>query len=69
VEVFCEVGFAGASIAAIVERAGSSVGSVYHHFGGKAELSLAEWERTLAVTSAPPPPKPKRRASKTLSPC
>ena len=47
-EVFCEVGFADASIAAIVERAGSSVGSVYHHFGGKTELFLAVWERSQA---------------------
>jgi AcrR family transcriptional regulator len=47
-EVFCEDGFADASIAAIVERAGSSVGSLYHHFGGKTELFLALWERTQA---------------------
>lgn len=42
--VFCERGFAGASVAAVVERAGSSVGSLYHHFGGKTELFLALWE-------------------------
>jgi AcrR family transcriptional regulator len=43
-EVFTERGFAGAGVADVVERAGSSVGSLYHHFGGKAELFLALWE-------------------------
>ncbi len=37
-EVFLEHGFADASIAHVVERSGFSVGSIYHHFGGKAEL-------------------------------
>src|SRR5246127_1918481 len=40
-EVFAEQGFAGASIAEVVRRAGSSVGSLYHHFGGKSELFVA----------------------------
>jgi AcrR family transcriptional regulator len=48
-EVFCEQGFAEASIAAVVERAGSSVGSLYHHFGGKTELFLALWEEHQAA--------------------
>jgi AcrR family transcriptional regulator len=43
-EVFAERGFADASVAEVVERAGSSVGSLYHHFGGKGELFLALWE-------------------------
>ncbi len=43
-EVFTTQGFAEASVADVVERAGSSVGSLYHHFGGKAELFLALWE-------------------------
>jgi AcrR family transcriptional regulator len=43
-EVFAERGFAESSVADVVERAGSSVGSLYHHFGGKAELFLALWE-------------------------
>jgi AcrR family transcriptional regulator len=43
-EVFTERGFADASVADVVERAGSSVGSLYHHFGGKAELFLALWK-------------------------
>ena len=43
-EVFADQGFSEASIADIVERAGSSVGSLYHHFGGKSELFLALWQ-------------------------
>lgn len=59
--VFGEAGFAEASVAEIVRRAGSSVGSLYHHFGGKNELFVAlydEWDRELgrlavgAVTAA-----------------
>jgi Transcriptional regulator len=42
-EVFAEHGFADANVADVVERAGSSVGSLYHHFGGKTELFLALW--------------------------
>jgi AcrR family transcriptional regulator len=43
-EVFTEQGFAETSVADVVAHAGSSVGSLYHHFGGKAELFLALWE-------------------------
>jgi AcrR family transcriptional regulator len=43
-EIFTEQGFAEASIADVVERAGSSVGSLYHHFGGKSELYVALWQ-------------------------
>jgi len=43
-EVFAAHGYDGASIADVVERAGSSVGSLYHHFGGKAELFAALWQ-------------------------
>jgi AcrR family transcriptional regulator len=43
-EVFTSRGFSDASIADVVERAGSSVGSLYHHFGGKSELFLALWQ-------------------------
>jgi AcrR family transcriptional regulator len=43
-EVMAESGFAEASIADVVSRAGASVGSLYHHFGGKAELYLALFE-------------------------
>jgi AcrR family transcriptional regulator len=43
-EVFAASGFAEASIADVVGRAGASVGSLYHHFGGKAELYIALFE-------------------------
>jgi AcrR family transcriptional regulator len=43
-EVFTSRGFSEASIADVVERADSSVGSLYHHFGGKSELFLALWQ-------------------------
>ncbi len=43
-QVFCASGFAEASIAEVVAGAGASVGSLYHHFGGKAELYLALFE-------------------------
>jgi AcrR family transcriptional regulator len=33
----------------VVERAGSSVGSLYHHFGGKSELFLALWHEHQAA--------------------
>ena len=41
---FAAHGYDGASVASVVERAGSSVGSLYHHFGGKAELFVALWQ-------------------------
>jgi AcrR family transcriptional regulator len=47
-EVFTEHGFTESSIADIVERAGSSVGSLYHHFGGKSELFIALWQQDQA---------------------
>ncbi|MCW2545275.1 MAG: transcriptional regulator, TetR family [Frankiales bacterium] len=43
-EVFAGSGFAEASIADVVAKAGASVGSLYHHFGGKAELYLAVFD-------------------------
>jgi AcrR family transcriptional regulator len=42
--VFAEHGYADAGIAGIVERSGISVGSLYHHYGGKAGLFQALWE-------------------------
>ena len=39
-EVFTQQGYAQASVADIVTRAGASVGSLYHHFSGKADLYL-----------------------------
>lgn len=43
-EVFVESGYDDASVVTIVERAGASVGSLYHHFGGKADLFTALYE-------------------------
>jgi AcrR family transcriptional regulator len=48
-EVFVDQGFAEASIAEVVKRAGSSVGSLYHHFGGKSELFIALWDEHQAA--------------------
>jgi len=48
-EIFTEQGFTDASIADVVERAGSSVGSLYHHFGGKSELFLALYQEHQAA--------------------
>ena len=48
-EVFVEQGFADASIAEVVRRADSSVGSLYHHFGGKSELFIALWQEHQAA--------------------
>ena len=43
-ETFAAGGFADANITDVVTRAGASVGSLYHHFGGKADLYLALFE-------------------------
>lgn len=43
-EVFAGAGFTDASITDVVAKAGASVGSLYHHFGGKADLYLALFE-------------------------
>ena len=48
-EVFTEQGFTNASIADIVDRAGSSVGSLYHHFGGKSEVFIALFQEHQAA--------------------
>ncbi|OZD18369.1 TetR/AcrR family transcriptional regulator [Rhodococcus sp. 06-156-3C] len=52
--VFLERGYSEASIADIVQRSGSSVGSVYHHFGGKPEMFVALWQgyETSATAAA-----------------
>jgi AcrR family transcriptional regulator len=39
--VFAEAGYADASVDEIVGHAGTSVGTLYHHFGSKAELYTA----------------------------
>ena|SRR5215469_6238384 len=43
-EVFLQQGYAQAAITDIVAVAGASVGSLYHHFAGKADLYLALYE-------------------------
>jgi AcrR family transcriptional regulator len=40
-DVFAAGGFADANITDVVAKASASVGSLYHHFGGKADLYLA----------------------------
>jgi len=42
--VFRTVGFARAGVSEVVETAGASVGSLYHHFSGKADLYMALYE-------------------------
>jgi len=43
-EVFTRVGYAQAGVSDIVTLAGASVGSLYHHFSGKADLYLTLYE-------------------------
>jgi AcrR family transcriptional regulator len=43
-EIFTNAGYADANVVAIVEHAGSSVGSLYHHFGGKSDLYIALYD-------------------------
>ena len=67
--VFTGQGFADASIADVVERAGSSVGSLYHHFGGKSELYVALWqEYTMAQEEAASQAVAKARRSGVTDP-
>jgi AcrR family transcriptional regulator len=50
-EVFTTEGYAQAGVTDIVTKAGASVGSLYHHFSGKADLYLTlfgELNRELA---------------------
>jgi AcrR family transcriptional regulator len=42
--VFIAVGYAQAGVTEIVARAGASVGSLYHHFTGKADLYVTLFE-------------------------
>jgi AcrR family transcriptional regulator len=48
--VFGAHGFTAATMADIVAASGASIGSIYHHFGGKKELFLAIFERMSADT-------------------
>ena len=47
-DVFVARGFTAATMADIVDHSGASIGSIYHHFGGKKELFLAIFERLAA---------------------
>jgi AcrR family transcriptional regulator len=47
-DVFSARGFSAATMADIVEHSGASIGSIYHHFGGKKELFLAIYQRLSA---------------------
>jgi AcrR family transcriptional regulator len=47
-EVFGNRGFSSATMADIVAGSGASIGSIYHHFGGKKELFLAIYDRLSA---------------------
>ena len=52
-EVFSTRGFSAATMADIVEHSGASIGSIYHHFGGKKELFLAIYDRLSAEVERP----------------
>ena len=43
-DVFVTAGYAEANVADIVDGAGSSVGALYHHFGGKSDLYIALYD-------------------------
>ena len=43
-EIFTTAGYAEANVVDIVGQAGSSVGSLYHHFGGKSDLYIALYD-------------------------
>jgi AcrR family transcriptional regulator len=45
---FAEKGYAGATIEDVRERSGASIGSIYHHFGGKEQLAAALYVHVLA---------------------
>jgi len=47
-DVFAARGFTAATMADIVDHSGASIGSIYHHFGGKKELFVAIFERLAA---------------------
>lgn len=44
-EAFATSGFTAATMADVVAGSGASIGSIYHHFGGKSELFLAIFEQ------------------------
>ncbi|WP_113700648.1 TetR/AcrR family transcriptional regulator [Nonomuraea lactucae] len=50
-EIFVSKGFAEAGVTDVVRRADASVGSLYHHFSGKADLYLTLFEEFQAGQS------------------
>lgn len=48
-EVFRKHGYTASTIGEVVSASGTSIGSIYHHFGGKCELFLAIHERLSAA--------------------
>ena len=51
-DVFHRNGFNDATIADITAEAGCSIGSIYHHFGGKNELFEALSDRAVVLVQA-----------------
>ncbi len=51
-EVFATRGFTAATMADVVAGSGASIGSIYHHFGGKKELFLAIFEQMAHAVDA-----------------
>ncbi|HEY2507477.1 MAG TPA: TetR/AcrR family transcriptional regulator [Streptosporangiaceae bacterium] len=51
-DVFMHSGYAQAGVTDIVALAGASVGSLYHHFSGKADLYLALFEELQEAQDA-----------------
>jgi AcrR family transcriptional regulator len=47
-EIFTSAGYAQAGVTDIVALAGASVGSLYHHFSGKADLFLTLYDELTA---------------------
>ncbi|WP_165968901.1 TetR/AcrR family transcriptional regulator [Actinomadura sp. KC06] len=50
-ELFTERGFYGTSVTDITERAGTSVGALYYHFGSKNGVYHALWSRYMDAQS------------------
>jgi AcrR family transcriptional regulator len=46
-ELFLERGVGATAVGEILERSGSSIGSFYHHFGGKADVAADLYLETL----------------------
>lgn len=51
-DAFGTRGFTAATMADVVAGSGTSIGSIYHHFGGKKELFLAIFERMAQAVDA-----------------